>query len=119
MSEDGQKLKPEAKPGPDPNWFKHHAIGLATLLIGVLGFVIVAINQAEFWEQPDWRLTLPFVIATVTGAVISIARKEGAVALPLLGVGAAGATMVLGFFLIFAAVVAGTALVILILSHAM
>ena len=112
-------LKPETKPGPDPDWFKHHVIGLVTLLIGVVGFVIVAINQKEFWDQPDWRMTLPFLIATIAGAVVSISRREGAIAIPLLGVGAAGAAMVLGFFIIFACVLAGTALAILILSHAM
>lgn len=113
------ELKPEARPGPDPNWFKHHAIGLITLLIGVTGFVIVAVNQTNFWDQPDWRLPLPFLIAAVAGAVVSISRKEGLVALPLLGVGAAGAAMVLGFALVFGAVLLGTVIVILIMSHAM
>lgn len=119
MSEEGSRLKPEAMAGPDANWFANHAVGLITLLVGVVGFIIVAVNQEQFWDQPDWRLTAPFLAATIAGAVVSIAKKEGAVALPLLGVGAAGAAMVLGFFLIFAAVLVGTALVILILSHAM
>ncbi len=113
------ELKPEARPGPDPNWFKNHAIGLITLLVGVTGFVIVAVNQTNFWDQPDWRLPLPFLIAAVAGAVVSISRKEGLVALPLLGVGAAGAAMVLGFALVFGAVLLGTVIVILIMSHAM
>jgi len=119
MADDGNTLKPAARTTPDANWFAHHAIGLVTLLIGVVGFVIVAVNQQEFWEQPDWRLTVPFLVAAVAGAVVSISRREGAVAIPLLGVGAAAAAMVLGFFLIFGAVVLGTAVVILILSHAM
>jgi hypothetical protein len=119
MADEGNRLKPEARPGPDPNWFKHHAIGLITLVIGVAGFVVVALNQQDFWQQPDHRLTVPFLVATVAGAVVSISRKEGAVALPLLGVGAAGAAMVLGFVIVFGIVLAATAIVILIMSHTM
>jgi hypothetical protein len=115
MAEDAPKLKP-ATPGPTPNWFQHHAIGLITLLIGVTGFVIVAVNQDQFWDQPDWRMTVPFLVASIAGAVVSIARREGAVAIPLLGVGAAAAAMVLGFVIVFGVVLACTALVILVMS---
>jgi hypothetical protein len=110
------ELKPETKPGPDPNWFKNHAIGLATLVVGAVGFIVVALNQKDFWEQPDFRISVPFLVASIAGAVVSLMRREGAVAIPLLGVGAAAAAMVLGFVMVFAIVLAATALVILIMS---
>jgi hypothetical protein len=113
------RLRPEARPGPDPSWFKHHAVGLVTLLLGVIAFTVVALNQDEFWAQPDWRLTVPFLIVTIAAGVVSMARKEGALYLPLLGIGLAGAAMVLGFAIVFGIVVAVTALVIVILSGVM
>jgi hypothetical protein len=113
------RLKPEARPGPDPNWFKNHAIGLVTLLLGLVAFTVVAATQDEFWAQPDWRMTVPFLVVTLAAGVVSMARKEGAYYLPLLGIGLAGAAMVLGFFVVFAIIIAVTALVILILSGIM
>lgn len=110
------ELKPEAKPGPDPDWFKNHAIGLLTLVVGVTGFIVVALTQADFWKQPDFRLSVPFLVASIGGAAVSIMRREGAVALPLLGVGAAAAAMVLGFVMVFAIVLACTLLIILVMS---
>lgn len=118
MSADRQ-LRPEARGGPDPNWFAAHAVGLITLLIGVAAFTVVAITQEQFWDQPDWRLTVPFLVAAVAGGAVSMARKEGALFLPLLGIGLAAAAMVLGFVIVFGAVVLVTALVIIILSGVM
>src|SRR5688572_888982 len=114
MTEPERRVKPEARPGPDPNWFKHHALGLVTLLLGVVAFSVVAAVQNEFWAQPDWRLTVPFLIVTLATGVVSMARKEGAYYLPLLGIGLSAAAMFLGFFVVFAIVVAVTAVVILI-----
>jgi hypothetical protein len=48
-----------------------------------------------------------------------MARKEGAYYLPLLGIGLAASAMFLGFVVVFAIVVAVTAVVILILSGIM
>jgi hypothetical protein len=113
------RLTPSTRPGPPPGWFRHHAIGLLTLLIGLVGFIVVAISQQTFWSQPDWRLSVPFLVAAVAAGAVSLARREGAVYLPLLGIGLAAAAMVLGFVLVFGAVVLVTALVILILSGVM
>jgi hypothetical protein len=112
-------LKPEARTAPDPNWFAHHAVGLIALLIGMVGFIIVAVNQDKFWAQPDLRIATPFLVVAVVAAVVSMARKEGAIYLPLLGVGLAVSAMVLGFVIVFGAVVLVTALVILILHGVM
>jgi hypothetical protein len=50
---------------------------------------------------------------------VSFGRREGAIALPLAGVGLTVAAMVLGWFLLTLIVVAATAAVILILSQVM
>jgi hypothetical protein len=118
-SGDGRRLAPETRTGPDPHWFKHHAIGLVALLIGLVGFTIVAVNQTEFWAQPDLRIATPFLVAAVAAGAVSMARREGAVYLPLLGIGLAAAAMMLGFVIVFGAVVLGTAIVIVILHGVM
>jgi hypothetical protein len=112
-------MKPEVQTGPEASWWKHHAIGLVTLALGVTGFLVVALSQPEFWSQPDWRLSLPFLVVTVATGVVSLARREGARYLPLLGIGLAASAMVLGFVVVFGVVVALTALVIFILSGVM
>jgi hypothetical protein len=112
-------LKPEARTAPDPNWFAHHAVGLIALLVGVAGFIVIAVNQEQFWTQPDLRIATPFLIVAIAAAVVSMARKEGAIYLPLLGVGLAASAMVLGLVVVFGAVVLVTALVIVILHGVM
>jgi hypothetical protein len=112
-------MKPEVRTGPEPNWLKHHAVGLLTLLIGVVGFSVVALSQETFWSQPDWKLSVPFLVATVAAGAVSFARREGARYLPLLGIGLAASAMVLGFVVVFGVVVALTAVVIFILSGVM
>ncbi len=76
---------------------------------------MVSLNQVEFWDQPDWRLTVPFLVATIAGGAVSFARREGMPVLPLLGVGLATAATVLGFIVVFGIVLAATALVIVIM----
>jgi hypothetical protein len=113
------ELKPETRAGPVPNFFAAHAVGLVALLIGVVGFSVVAFTQEKLWMQPDLHVALPFFIAAIAAGVVSLARKEGALYLPLLGVGLAGAAMVLGFVIIFGAVVLATLIVIVILHGVM
>lgn len=114
-------IEPVASTGPVPMgpWLAAHAIGLATLVLGVVGFLVTSLTQEKFWATPSWKLTVPFVVLTVVGAVLSIARRERTLALPLLGVGLAAAAMVLGWFLIMGIVIVATALVILVLSAVM
>ena len=96
-----------------------HVVGLAALALGVTSFVVVSLTATQFWATPDWRISVPCLVATVIVAVASIARRERAIALPLLGVALAAAAVVLGWFLITAIVVGVTTIVILVLSHAM
>ena len=112
-------LKPETRPEPDPLFFVKHAAGLVALLLGMVGFIVVAVTQEQFWSQPDLRIATPFLIASIAAAAVSFARREGAIYLPLLGVGLAAAAMVLGFVIVFGAVVLATVIVIVILHGVM
>ena len=115
----GPAIQREAAPAPQLAWFAAHLAGLIALVLGVTGFLITSLTQEQFWQTPSWKITVPFLVATVAAAAVSFVRKERALALPLLGVGLAAAAMVLGWFLIMGIVVAVTALVILILSAVM
>jgi hypothetical protein len=108
-----------AAPASGARWLVEHAAGLAALVLGAVAFIVVTIAQREFWAQPDFRLTVPFFVATLATTAVAFARKEKSYALPLLGLGLAAVTLVLGWFFIVAAVVVATGLVILVMSHAM
>jgi len=112
-------LAPEARPGRTPRWIREHVAGLLALAIGVAGFVVVAVRQEELWSQPDWQLTVPFLVASAIAATVAVVRRESHLWLPLLGVGLAAAATVLGVVVVFGAVVLVTAAVILILSGVM
>ena len=104
---------------PARNWFAQHAVGLGTLVLGAIAFVVVTLSQDALWTMPDWRLTVPFFVATLVGTVVSLARREGLPALALGGLGLAAVTLVLGWFLVMAAIIAVTAILILIMSMVM
>lgn len=92
----------------------------AAFALGVLAFVLAAVVHGELSSMPDWRLTVPGFVATAVAAAASIARREPrAYWLWGLGVGLAGAAIVLGWFLMVGIVVAATAIVILILHAVM
>ena len=74
-------LRKVADAGPRPSWLVAHLAGLIALTIGVLGFAIVSLTQTQVWAQPDWRITVPFLVATVAAAAVAIARREGTLAL--------------------------------------
>jgi len=115
----GPPLERAAATTPRPHWLARHTAGVAALALGVIGFAVVAFTADKVWATPDWRLTVPILVVTAAAATASFVRREGAPALPLLGVGLAAAATVLGWFLITAIVVAATGIVLLILSHAM
>jgi hypothetical protein len=113
------RLHRATEPPTRPRWFAAHVGGLIALALGVTGFVVVSLTARELWATPDWRISVPFLIATVAAAVVSLVRRERAIVLPLLGVGFAAAAVVLGWFLLTAIVVGVTTIIILGLSHAM
>jgi len=112
-------LQPQARAARPSSWARQHVAGLAALLLGGLAFVVVSLQSQPLWATPDWRITAPFFAITAAAAVLSLVRREGAPAMPLLGAGLAAVTLVLGWFVVVAAVVAATAALILILSMVM
>jgi hypothetical protein len=113
------RLHRATEPPTRRSWFVQHTAGLATLALGVTAFLVVSLTAPRIWATPDWRISVPFLLATTGLAVLSLVRRERAVALPLLGVGLAAAAVVLGWFLLTAIVVGVTTIIILALSHAM
>jgi hypothetical protein len=106
-------------PPARPNFFVQHALGLAAIAIGLVSFVVATVTQDALWSMPDWRLTVPFFIAAGAATVVSFARKEGMPVLPLAGLGLAAVSLVLGWFLVMAAIVVVTAIIILLMSAVM
>lgn len=101
------------------SWLARRPAALACAVLGVLAFVISAVSTGTLWASPDARITLPAFGVTAAAALVSIARREPrAYPLWLIGVGLAGAAIVLGYFLAVAIVVAATAILMLIL-HAL
>ena len=100
-------------------WIVVHAAGVVALAIGVVGFAAIALTQDPMWATPDWRQTVPLVVAAAVATAVSLARRERALALPLVGLGLTVAATVLGWFLLILIVAAATAAVILILSQVM
>jgi hypothetical protein len=100
-------------------WLAEHGAAVATFALGALTFVIVAISQHPFWATPDWRLSVPGFAITAAASVVSIARRERAWALWLLGLGLAAASLVLGWFLMLAVVIGVTGLLILVFHSLM
>lgn len=112
-------LKRETHPHREGPWALQHLAGLIALGLGGLGFIVVSLSQDRLWATPDWRIAVPFLAASIIAAGASIARREGMWALPLVGVGLAASSLVLGYFLITAIVIAATVVVIVILHAVM
>jgi hypothetical protein len=102
-----------------PEWLIKHAAGVASLVLGALAFIVVAISQDQMWAQPDWRISVPAFALTAAAAFAAIVRKEHSSTYWLLGLGLAGAALVLGWILMLAIIVGATALLILIFHSLM
>ncbi|MGH9885718.1 MAG: hypothetical protein ACREBE_09330 [bacterium] len=100
-------------------WIVQRLAGAIAAVLGLASFIVVAVMQPALWATPDWRLTVPGLVATAIATAVSIARREpGAYPLWLIGLGLAGAALVLGWFLVLAIVIAATVVLILVL-HAL
>lgn len=122
MSTPDPSLRPAAAAaGPEPaaQWLARNATGLAALIVGAVGFVVTFMVQDPMWSMPDHRLTVPFFGLALVLAVVSVARREGTLVLPVAGVALAALAMVLGWFLVMAMIIAVAAIVILIMSMVM
>jgi hypothetical protein len=100
-------------------WLIKHAAGVAALVLGALAFIVVAISQDQMWAQPDWRISVPAFALTAVAALAAIYRKEHSSTYWLLGLGLAGAALVLGWILMLAIIIGATALLILIFHSVM
>lgn len=100
-------------------WLARRPAGLIALALGVLSFGVVAAVQEPLWSTPDLRLSLPGFAAATIASLASVARRERAHALWLIGVGLASAALVLGWFLMVAVVIGTAALLMVILNSVM
>lgn len=112
-------LKPVEDDESAGAWIAKRKAAVAAGVLGVLSFFVVAVTQTEFWATPDWRISVPGFVLTAIASGLSLARREpkGYWIWPL-GLGLAAASIVLGWFFMIAVVVAGAALLMLIL-HAL
>ncbi len=102
------------------SWLGRRRAGALALALGALSVVITAIAHGELSSLPDFWLTVPGFALTVFAAAASLARREPrGYWLWAIGLGLAGAAIVLGWFLMLAIVIAATAIVILILHAVM
>jgi len=105
---------------PGRGWLAPRPAGAVAAGLGLLAFIVVAVAQPTLWSTPDWRISVPGLVATAIAALISIARHEpAAYPLWLAGLGLACAALVLGWFLMLAIVIGGTVVLILILHAVM
>ncbi len=101
-------------------WLAAKPAACVAAALGVLSFIIVCVSQGQLWSTPDPKISVPCFAVTAIAALASIARKErGAYPLWMIGLGLAAASLVLGWFLMLAIVVAVTAVVMLILHAVM
>jgi len=100
-------------------WLARRLAGLGAAALGLISFIVVAAAQHTMLALPDWRLSVPGLVAAAVAAAISLARREHAAALWLAGLGLAAAAVVLGWFFLFAIVIAAAAVLILILHAVM
>ncbi len=108
-------LQPDSGP-----WLAKRKAAFAALVIGMLSFLVVAIAHPAFTTLPDWKLSLPGFVLALIASVASLARREPqGYWLWAIGLGVAGAAIVLGWFLMLGIVIGATAIVILILHSVM
>ena len=123
MSGDDKPLaKPEHLrdvPTSRAQWLAKRPFALASLALGIITFIVVTVTQEQMWTTPDWRISVPGFAATAIASLVSIARREKGHALWLVGVGLAGAALVLGWFMMFAIVIGVTLALMLILQTVM
>jgi hypothetical protein len=100
-------------------WLKQRPFSLAACALGLISFIVVATTQQQLWSTPDWRISVPGFALTAFAALISMFRREHGPGFWALGVGIAGAALVLGWFMMLAVVIGVTFLLMLILSTVM
>ena len=106
-------------PSSRRKWLAQRPFALASCALGLLSFIVVAVTQQRLWSTPDWRISVPCFAVTAIAALVSIVRREHGPGFWALGLGFAGAALVLGWFLMLALVIGATFLLMVILSTVM
>ena len=120
--EDRGLAKPEHLrdvPTSRKKWLLQRPFALVSCALGLISFVVVATTQHQFWSTPDWRISVPGFGLTALAALISLFRREHGPGFWALGIGFAGAALVLGWFMMLAIVIGATFLLMVILSTVM
>ena len=100
-------------------WLAKRPAAVAAMLVGIIAFVVAALTNDTLWSTPDWRITAPGLALTAILSGVSLIRRERAFTLWLIGLGAATAALVLGWFLLVVIVLVATAALMLILNTVM
>jgi hypothetical protein len=100
-------------------WLLQRPFALASCALGLIAFVVVAVTQETFWSTPDWRVSVPGFGVTALAALVSVVRREHGPGFWALGLGFAGAALVLGWFMMLAIVIGAMLLLMVILSTVM
>jgi divalent metal cation (Fe/Co/Zn/Cd) transporter len=99
-------------------WFLAHAATAVALAVGIAsliaGYWLQFERGREITQIPDLRVTLPLAALAAAAGIVAFRRREPYPAVAVLGVGMAGTAVVLGWFLVVAAVGGATLLLALI-----
>jgi hypothetical protein len=106
-------------PSSRRKWLAQRPFALASCALGLISFIVVVVTQQQVWSTPDWRISVPGFALAAIAALISLVRREHGPGFWALGIGFAGAAIVLGWFLMLAIVIAATFLLMVILSTVM
>ncbi|MFT3696114.1 MAG: hypothetical protein QM831_23450 [Kofleriaceae bacterium] len=107
--------KPDHLDKPVANhWFAKHAVGTIALSLGILTFIVAMVSSHHVFATPDPRITVPAFVLTAGASLWAYLRKEHSGTLWLIGLGLAGASLVLGWILMLAIVLGATLLLILL-----
>ena len=99
-------------------WFLAHAATAVALAVGIAsliaGYWLQFERGREITQISVLRATLPLLALAAAAGIVAFRRREPYPALAVLGVGMAGTAVVLGWFLVVAAVGGATLLLALI-----
>jgi hypothetical protein len=112
-------LRPPQEDDSFGAWIAKRKLAAVAGILGALTFLVVSIATTD-WQNPDYRISIPGFALTAIVALLSLARREPKGYFVWgVGLALAGLSVVLGWFLMMAVVVAGVVLAVLILNALM
>ena len=110
--------------GPPPTalvWLRAHPAGVACCAIGIAAIAAGCWMQfggsRAITDTPDVRITVPLLVLALGSGIYSLARKEGAPVLPIVGIALAAAAVVLGYVVLVVIVAAAAGFLIALISQ--